>query len=75
MPYGIMHSERRFELTVELPDGAGAYLPLQVLQVPAQHLLCFAGDLRHGGRDGPPRVHAAFTPDNDWDASPNFVRE
>ena len=69
-----MHSDQMFELTVELFDDMGQYLPPAILQIPAQHLFCFSGVLRHGGRDGPPRVHIAFTPDEDWDAAPNFNR-
>eukprot|EP01047_Picozoa_sp_COSAG01_P035036 COSAG01_NODE_2661_length_7295_cov_10.017371_3_plen_131_part_00 len=43
-------------------------------QVPGKHLLCFRGDMWHGGRDGPPRVHAALTHDEEWDSAPNFRR-
>lgn len=72
MPYGVMHSEQPFTLTVQPLDVSGDRMPPTVLRVPAQHLLCFAGDLWHGGRDGPPRAHMAFTPDAKWDSAPSF---
>jgi hypothetical protein len=74
MPYGIMHSDQAFELNADLRNATDDGWVSVILQVPGKHLLCFRGDMWHGGRDGPPRVHAALTHDGEWDSAPNFRR-